>query len=70
MSKSEKGLTANVCCLSSLYPFVVATASSASRDDWNSKKQYLQKEQKYTLHAIHGCKPEHVILSVVSYSTY
>jgi len=31
LSKSENGLTANVCCLSSLYPFVVATASSASR---------------------------------------
>ena len=45
LSKSEKGLTANVCCLSSLYPCVVATASSASRTDWNSRKQYLPMEQ-------------------------
>lgn len=47
LSKSEKMFTWRVCCLSSLYPFAILTASLAWRGEVYSIKTYL-KEREFT----------------------
>lgn len=45
LSKSEKMFTWRVCCLSSLYPFAILTASLAWRGEVYSMKTYLKERE-------------------------